>query len=177
MAEKSGEFIMKEPAARQIALAAGGVILFAAGLCAVWFLTPDFFNVEVVEGRWWKAILFILGMLFVLIGWNLFMDGTEVFLVTPRKIVIRRKLRGEIVLPIDHISKIRLRRRTVINPLRGLPGRKALHCYIEAKEGSYTTLLDGKEGQEQFLTYCKEHHLLKEGSDQELAWFEGRPES
>ena len=180
MAEKktvaANEFIMKEPKARGIALMAGGVLFFLAGLAAVWFLTPSFFNAQTVEGRWWKAIVFILGMAAVMLGWNLFADGSEVITVNPRKVTISRKLRGDIVLPLDHIKKIRLRRRTVINPLRGMIGRKALHCYIEAREGAYTTLLDGKEGQEKFLSYCRIHNLLKEGSEQELAWYEGHPD-
>ena len=167
---------MKEPKARQIALMAGGAVIFLAGLAAVWFLTPSFFNAQTVEGRWWKAIVFILGMAAVMLGWNLFADGSEVITVNPRKITIARKLRGDAVLPLDHIKKIRLRRRTIINPLRGIPGRKALHCYIEAREGSYTTLLDGKEEQERFLTFCRTHDLLKEGSTQELAWYEGHPD-
>ena len=171
---KSGEFIVREPKGRAIALQVVGVIFFLAGLAAVWFLTPSFFNSAVVEGRLWKAAVFVLGMVFVMLGWNLFADGSEVITVNPRKITISRKLRGDGVLPIDHISKIRLRRRHSINPLRGMPGKKALHCFIEAKEGAYTTLLDGKEGQEEFISYCKQHGLLKEGSDQELAWFEGK---
>ena len=170
----AGELVMKEPKARAAALMAGGVVFFLAGLAAVWFLTPSFFNVETVEGRWWKAIVFILGMAAVMLGWNLFADGSEVITANPRKITISRKLRGDAVLPLDHIRKIRLRRRHNTNPLRGMIGRKVLHCYIEAREGSYTTLLDGKEGQEEFLSYCRKHQLLKEGSEQELAWFEGR---
>ncbi|MBQ6470329.1 MAG: hypothetical protein IJJ50_09795 [Lachnospiraceae bacterium] len=180
MAEKkapgTGEIVMKEPSVRAAALMAGGVIVFLAGLAAVWFLTPSFFNAQTVEGRWWKAIVFILGMAAVMLGWNLFADGSEVITATPRKITIARKLRGDAVLPIDHVRKVRLRRRHNVNPLRGMIGRKALHCYIEAREGSYTTLLDGKEGQEAFIAYCRKHQLLKEGSEQELAWFEGHPD-
>ena len=168
--------IMTEPQGRRIALAAAGAVLFLGGIALIWFLTPSFFNTEVVTGRMWKAALFILGAAFVLLGWNLFADGTEVIEYTDKKIVIRRALRGEVILPVDHIQKVRLRRKKVINPLRGMPGRKALSCFMEAREGAYITLLDGKTGQEDFIAFCARKGLLKEGSDQELAWYRGETE-
>ena len=165
--------IMTEPRGRRVALCIGGVLFFIGGIALIWHLTPVFFNSAVIEGRLWKGGLFVLGAAFVLFGWNLFADGTEVIEYTDRKILIRRALRGEVVLPLDHIRIVRLRRKKVINPLRGMPGRKALSCFMEAAEGAYMTLLDGKEGQEAFTEFCRRKGLLKEGSEQELAWYHG----
>ena len=172
----NGTIVLQMTKTRRILLTAAGVLLFLCGIAIIWFLTPVFFNSLEVTGRIWKALLFIFGAFLVLLGWNLFSDGTEHIETTPKKMTICRKLRSDVVIPVDHIRKIRLRRRHTVNPLRGMPGQKALHCYIEAREGSYTTMLDGREMQSEFIEWCRRHDLLKEGSYQELAWYEGHPE-